>query len=91
VYISERMLMVVPPSKAEIKSTNECNIVVYDNEFFMMRPVECHISRIFENIMIGMSHDDDVSMAFGTFRAEPLKGMFGVCRIASERSLNVLA
>ena len=81
--------MIVPSAETKIQTTNEGKIVVDDNELFVMRPVEGHVSRVLEDIVIWVPHDDDVSVAFGAFGAEGLEGMFRVLGIAGESGLGI--
>ena len=47
VDVGERVLVVIPSSEAEIKTTNESDFVINDNKLFMMSPVPSHVAREF--------------------------------------------
>lgn len=63
-YICKWMLMDVPAAEAEVYAADESSVIVDDDELFMVRPVEGHIGCIFEDVVVGMAHDDYVSVAF---------------------------
>jgi hypothetical protein len=50
-------------------------------------PVEGHICCVLEDVVIGMSHDCDVSMSWGSLGAEGLKCVFRVRGIAGKSGL----
>lgn len=45
VDVSERVLVVVPSSEAEIKTANESDFVINNNKLLMMSPVPSHVAR----------------------------------------------
>ena len=63
-YICEGMLMDIPAAEAEVYATDESSVIVDDDELFVVRPVECHVCSIFKDVMVGMTHDDYVSVPF---------------------------
>lgn len=61
--------MVVPSSKTEIQATNEGSVKVDYDELLVVSPVEGHIGRILEDIVIGMSHDNNIAVSRSTLWA----------------------
>jgi len=53
-------------------------------------PVECHVSGIFEYVMVRVPEDMDIAMAGFPFRAEIVERMLGVSRVACQGLLNFL-
>jgi len=56
--------MYVPAAEAEVYAANESNVIVDDDKLFVVCPVERHVGSIFEDVVVGMAHDDYVSVAF---------------------------
>ena len=79
--------MVVPSPKAKVQSTNEGTVEVNDDKLFVMGPIEGHVCSIFQNIVVRVSHNDNVAMSRRSFGAQCLKRVFGMCRIAGECGL----
>ena len=86
--IRERVLMTVPSSKTKIQPANECCVVVDDNEFLVMCPVEGHVCSMLEDIVIGMAHNLEVAMTFCALRAKSLECMLCVGGVAGESGLD---
>lgn len=61
--------MDIPAAEAEVYAANERNVIVDDDELFVVCPVERHVGGIFEDVVVGMAHDDYVSVAFMTLGA----------------------
>jgi hypothetical protein len=70
VDVCEEVLAHIPSPIAEIQATDEGQVVVNDNEFLMMGPIEGHVAEIFKDIVIRVAQDMDVAMAGCAFWAQ---------------------
>ena len=73
--------MLIPPSKAEIQTTNKGCIVVNNDKFLMMGPVERHVCNVLKNVVVRMAHNNDIAVALGSTGAQSFQSMFRVCAI----------
>ena len=89
VDISKTVLTGIPSAVAKIQSSNEGEMVINDDEFLVVRPVECHIAHVLEDIVVRMSKDMNVAMTRSTFRTQEPQRMFGVSRVARESLLDL--
>lgn len=87
--IGQGMLVDVPPAKAQVQPTHKGHLIVYDNKLFVVCPVECHVSRVFEDVVIRMAHDLDVAVSWRPLGTKRLQRMLGVFRIARQSGLNL--
>ena len=85
VYIGTGMLSIVPSPEAEIQASNKSHGVINHDELLMMCPVESHVTRIFKNIVVRVSHHCDVAMPWGSLGAQGMKSMLRVSTIAADR------
>lgn len=78
------MVAEIPSSITHVQATDEGNMIVYDDEFLVVSPVESHVTKILEDIVVRMSHDMNISMARRTLRAQGAQSVFSVCRITGQ-------
>lgn len=45
VDVSERVLVIIPTSEAEIKTTNKGDFVINDNELLVVSPIPSHVTK----------------------------------------------
>lgn len=84
VNVCQGVLVAIPAPKAGVEASDECKLVVNDDEFLVMslfdirhchmtrlgrlsHPVKRHIAHVFENIVIRMAQDLDVSITRRAF------------------------
>ena len=84
VNICQWVLVCIPSSEAKINTANECYVVVDHDELLVMRPVKCHVSSIFEDVVVGMAHHSDVAIARCSLGAQVTQRMFCVRRITCQ-------
>lgn len=82
--VGQRMLAIIPSAETQVKAADEGHLVVDDDEFLMMGPVEGHVASILKDIVVGVTHDGDVTMARASLGAEGVEGVFGVGAVAAE-------
>lgn len=90
VNICQRMLLGIPSTEASVETTNKGKIVVNDDELFVMCPVKCHVSGVLKNVVVGMSHNMNVTMAWAALWTKRTEGMLGVKGVASDGCLDLL-
>lgn len=71
-YHTERMLMGIPTSEAKVETADEGHLIVDNEELLVMCPVERHVGCVFENVVVRVSHDFDVSVARAPLGAQRL-------------------
>ena len=49
-----------------------------------MGPVEGHVARVLEDVMVGMTHDGDVAMAGGALGTQGVESVLGVGAVAAD-------
>lgn len=64
-------------------------MIVNDDEFLVMCPIESHVTKILKDIMIWVSHDMNIAMSRSTLWAKCPQCMFCMGRIASQCLLNL--
>ncbi len=52
VHVRQRVLVVVPAAEAEVKPSDEGHLVVDDHELLVVGPVEGHVGRVLEDVVI---------------------------------------
>ena len=88
--IGEKVLSNIPSAIAQIYTADESQVVINDDELLMVGPVECHVAKILEDVVVGVAHDVDISMAFGAFRTKSTQSMLGMGRVAGQGLLDFL-
>jgi len=81
--------MRVPSAKAQIQPANERQRVVDDNKLLVVRKVKGHISQILEDIVIWMSHDDDISMSLRAWRTQRSQCFLRMHAVAADCRLHL--
>ena len=81
--------MRVPSAKAQIQSSDECQRIVDDDELFVMREVESHVSQILKDIVIRMSHDDNIPMPFRAWRTQRSQCFLRMHTVTADRRLHL--
>lgn len=89
-YISKNMLPDIPSSITQIQSTNECKVIIDNDEFLMMGPVESHVTKILKDVVIWMTHDMNVAMSRGALWTKRPQCVLGMGGIASQCLLDFL-
>lgn len=69
-HIGQHVMTDVPSAIAHVQTTNESKMVVDDDEFLMVSPIEGHVAKILEDVVIGVSHDVNLTVAWGAFRTQ---------------------
>ena len=83
------MLVIIPAAETQVKPAYESHFVVDHDEFLMMSPVEGHVRSVLEDVVVGMAHDLDVPIAWGSLGAQSLQGVFGMLRVAGQCSFDL--
>ena len=61
--VSKEMLAQIPSSKTQVQPADKSKVVVDDDEFLVVRPVEGHVSHILKHVVVRMAQDVNISMA----------------------------
>ncbi len=86
--VSKEMLAQIPSSKTQVQPTDKSKVVIDDDEFLVVCPVEGHVSHILEDVVIRMAQHVDIAMAGRAFWAESSQSMFCMSRVTGQRLLN---
>lgn len=90
VHVCKEMLPDIPSSITEIQAANVREMIVDDDEFLMVGPIEGHVAKVLKDIVVGMTENMDVTMARCPLRTKGSQGMLGMSRIAGQGLLNLL-
>lgn len=88
--ISQEVLADIPSSIAQVNASDESEMIINDDEFLMMGPIEGHVAKVLENIMVWMAHHMDIAMTRASRRAKSPQCVLGVGGIAGKCLLNLL-
>lgn len=66
--IGKAMLSHIPPPVTNVKAANEGKIVVNDDKLLVVGPVEGHIAHVLEHVVVWMTKDVNIAMAWGALR-----------------------